>query len=224
MSRLLNKKIREPSARGRPIDQNKQDEQKSKLLDAAQKLLQSQSYRDITIRALSQEAQINSAMVSYYFDGKEGLFLALLDRMSGTHFNQIQRIAKTDQPIRAFIHFILKMLNENNGFARFIYDEFDQNQSQLGDAFIKRFPTKMAQILPNLILKHTAIRDKRQAKFAAFTLMSMVIMPFVGRSIRQKAWKISDDDIATDSWAEHIYKLFIAGCGQQDDMNNIKPE
>ncbi len=217
MSKLLDKNVAEPSGRGRPVDQKKQDEQKSKLLDAAQELLQKHSYRDITIRALSQRAEINSAMVSYYFGGKEGLFLALLDRMSGTHFNEMQRISKTEQPIKSFIHFILKMLNENNGFARFIYDEFEQNQTQLGEAFVKRFPTKMAQILPKLILKHTAIRDKREAKFAAFTLMSMVIMPFVGSSVRKKAWQISDDDIAEDSWAEHIYKLFIAGCGQLDN-------
>ncbi len=208
------------NGRGRPVDAKKQEEQKNRLLDAAQELLKTQSYRDITIRALSTSAGINSAMVSYYFDSKEGLFHALLDRMSATHFTEMQRIATGDNPIKEFIRFILAMLNHNNGFARFIYDEFGQNHSQLGEAFLERFPKRMATILPRLILKHTSISDSQQAKLSAFTLMSMVIMPFVGSSVRQRAWNISDDLIASEYWVEHIYQLFVFGCNSSAKLNN----
>ncbi len=204
--------------RGRPSDPGKQEQQRGKLLTSAQQLLTKKSYRDISIRELASHAGVNSAMISYYFESKEGLFLALLKQISENHFSKMQAIAKSDDPIKAFIFFILNMLSKNSGFARFVYDEFGQNRSQLGDTFMQLFPKRMANILPRLIVKHTAIRNMKQAKYAAFNLMSMIIMPFVGRSVRLQAWEIGDEIIFSKDWAEHIYQQFIFGCNAKQKI------
>jgi len=202
-------------ARGRPLDLQKQLQQKTKLLDAAQTLLMKKSYRDITIREIAQSSEVNSAMVSYYFGNKEGLFIALLDKMSEEHFGNMKQIAQHPEPIKKFIYFILQMLSKNSGFARFVYDEFSEKNSQLSDAFMQRFPKRMAAILPQLVKAHTAINDDKKAKYAAFNLMSMIIMPFVGKSVREQAWKIEDEEIKNSEWAEHIHLMFMAGCGKK---------
>jgi len=201
--------------RGRPFDPEKQQLQKDKLLNAAQSLLVESSYRDITIRELADLSGVNSAMVSYYFTNKEGLFMALLDKMSEEHFGNMKQIAHAPEPIKKFIFFILEMLSKNSGFARFVYDEINGKNSQLGDAFMQRFPKRMATILPKLVKAHTGIDDDVKAKYAAFNLMSMIIMPFVGKSVREQAWNIKDEEIRTSEWAEHIYSMFIAGCGEK---------
>ncbi len=203
------------SSRGRPFDPEKQQQQKLKLLAAAQSLLTEKSYRDITIRELAEQSGVNSAMVSYYFNNKQGLFLALLDKMSAEQIGKMKQIAQDKQPIKQFILSILQMLSQNSGFARFVYDEFNDSNSQLGDAFIQRFPKRMAAFLPHLIKAHTAINDDKKAKYAAFTLMSMIVMPFVGKSVREQAWGINDDEIRTIEWAEHIYSMFMFGCGEK---------
>lgn len=204
--------MKKVSTRGRPFDLQKQQQQKEKLLNAAQILLIEKSYSDITIRELAVQSGINSAMVSYYFKNKEGLFLALLDKMSKEHFGNMKKIAQHQEPIKQFIKFILNMLSKNSGFARFVFDEFNDSNSQLGATFMQRFPKRMAAILPQLVKKHTAITDDKRAKYAAFSLMSMIIMPFVGKSVREQAWNISDTEIRTDEWAEHIYSMFMLGC------------
>ncbi|PHS18132.1 MAG: TetR family transcriptional regulator [Kangiella sp.] len=200
-------------ARGRPADPTKQLLQKEKLLDAAQALLSIKPYRDVTIRDLAEHAELNSAMIRYYFENKEGLFLALLERMSQQHFVNMKQISTRQEPIKEFIHFMLKMLTKNTGLARLIHDEFSKDNSELGSAFIEMFPKRMAKILPQLIKNNTKITDDKKAKYAAFSLVSMIIMPFVGREVRERAWEISDEELSNPAWSEHVYAMFINGCG-----------
>jgi len=205
--------------RGRPINPEKQAIQKTKLLDAAFELLAEKSYANITIRELAARSGVNSAMVSYYFTNKEGLFIALLDRMSEKHFISMKEISHANEPIKAFIENILSMLNSNGSFARLIHNEFSAQDSALSNIFLERFPKKMAIFLPQLIKKNTTLNNDKKAKYAAFSLISMIITPFINKSIRQTAWQITDEEINTPDWAEHIYQQFMFGCDQSVKSN-----
>ncbi len=200
--------------RGRPINPEKQAIQKTKLLDAAFELLAEKSYSNITIRELAARSGVNSAMVSYYFTNKEGLFVALLDRMSEKHFISMKAISQADDPIKAFIENILTMLHSDGSFARLIHNEFSAKDPALSDIFIDRFPRKMAVFLPQLVKKNTPITDDKKAKYAAFSLINMLISPFIHKSIRQNAWQISEAEMQQPYWAEHIYQQFMFGCKQ----------
>jgi AcrR family transcriptional regulator len=202
--------------KGRPVNLTKQAMQKAKLLASAEQLLAEKSYANITIRELAQRSGVNSAMVSYYFTNKEGLFIALLDEMSTKHFMVMQSITHSADPIKTLIETILAMLNNHNGLARLIQDEFltgnSTSRSTLSDIFIDRFPKKMANFIPQLIKKHTSINDDRKAKYAAFSLVTLLITPFINKSIRQQAWQISDEELKNPYWAEHIHQQFMFGC------------
>ncbi|TQV70996.1 TetR/AcrR family transcriptional regulator [Aliikangiella marina] len=201
--------------RGRPVDPDKQAEQKQRLLESARELLSEKSYRSITIRELGDRAGVNSAMVRYYFENKEGLFVALLDKMSAEHFSEVQSLAVSNDPIRGLIEKLLQILSENSGLARMIHDEVLSDDSPLQTAFIERFPTKMAQFLPLLVAKHCQIDDPQRAKYLAFSLMTLIIMPFVGEPVRKLAWHISDKELTDPRWANHVYSLFMYGCKQE---------
>jgi AcrR family transcriptional regulator len=208
--------------KGRPVNLAKQAMQKAKLLVSAEQLLAEKSYANITIRELAQHSGVNSAMVSYYFTNKEGLFIALLDEMSTKHFTVMQSITESTDPIKTFIETILAMLNNHNGLARLIQDEFLAGNSNLSDIFIERFPRKMANFIPQLVKKHTSINDDRKAKYAAFSLVTLLITPFINKSIRQQAWQISDEELKSPYWAEHIHQQFMFGCNTLHNNNDVQ--
>ena len=220
-------------SKGRPVDLNKQVIQKAKLLASAEQLLADKSYANITIRELAQHSGVNSAMISYYFTNKEGLFVALLDEMSTKHFTVMHAITQSADPIKTFIETILAMLNNNNGLARLIHHEFlsgnsagnsagnSTGNSTLSDIFIDRFPRKMASFIPQLVKNNTSINDDRKAKYAAFSLVTLLVTPFIHKSIRQQAWEISDEELQSPLWAEHIHQQFILGCSA-DFLDNGK--
>jgi len=210
------------TTRGRPIDPSKQVAQKAKLLTAAQSLLTEKPYGQISIRELAQRADINSAMVSYYFNNKEGLFIALLDEMSASHFMNMKNIAQAENPIKAFISNIITMLNDNSSFAQLIHQELANSNAELSTIFIDRFPKKMATFLPQLIKKNTPIQSDKKAKYAAFSLINMIIMPFMNKNIRLNAWQISDQEMQANDWIEHIYQQFIYGCSAATDTKDTE--
>ena len=202
--------------RGRPVDEEKHAQQRGKLLAAAKDLLEIKSYNSVTIRELAERAGVNSAMISYYFNNKQGLFIALVDEMSEQMFNNFKAMSKTDDPIRSFIEMMIKVLTTSKGFARLIHDEVMSTDSDFRDIFIERFPKRMANLLPNMIIQNTAITDMTKAKYSAFSLMMLLITPFIHEPVRKHAWDISDEELMDPTWAEHVYTLFISGCSMEN--------
>ena len=214
------------SGRGRPKDPAKQQEQKQKLILAAKNLMREKSYKSITIREIGTAAGVNSAMVKYYFDSKEGLFLAAVNSFPAEHFDQIQALVNQKNPIKHFIKFAVVVFGQDAGLARFIHDEILKEDCPLRDQFISGFPTKIAALLPELVaaeLKQRGLTVAINTKYAAFNLMSMIIMPQLGAPIRQAAWKITDDELSQDAWVDHLYQQFMFGCirGQADVNDSI---
>jgi len=213
------------SSRGRPVDESKQADQKEKLIQAAQALLSEKSFRAITIREIGEAAKVNSAMIRYYFESKEGLFVALLDQMADRHFGEIRRLSNQAKPIKAVISVMLDMLSNNAGMARLIHDEILQQESELRDAFIERFPKRMAKFLPRLVAQELNIEDPKLSKYLAFNLISLILTPFIGEPVRKLAWNISDQELADPFWADHLYSLFVHGSASyayQSLSNNVE--
>ena len=53
------------------------------LITAARKKFVSKSYDKVSIRELAQSAGVNSAMIKYYFQNKEGLYKAMIMEVTG---------------------------------------------------------------------------------------------------------------------------------------------
>lgn len=79
-----------PSLRGRPVNAITQQQRKHGLMNTAFELLKEKSYRSITIWEIAAKANMQSAMISYYFGDKEGLFIALLEILAKQQFEQFQ--------------------------------------------------------------------------------------------------------------------------------------
>lgn len=202
------------SSRGRPVNIVTQQQRKHRLITAAFELLKEKSYRSITIREVAAKADMQSAMISYYFGDKEGLFIALLEKLAEQQFEQFQKVYDNENPIKEFINIAVDYFANNSAITRLITDEVLHENSVLSERFIESFPKRMAVLLPQLIEKQQHMgqgRANANSKWLAFSLMTLIVMPFIGQSVRQQAWQISDQDVSSQAWSDHIYKLFTAG-------------
>ncbi len=202
------------ASRGRPLDPGVQKERKARLIEAAHNLLAEKSFRNITIRELASEAGMQSAMISYYFGSKEGLFIALLEDLSTQHFTSLEYLAQSGEPLKGFIFATLEHLKTSRIMGRFLIDDIVGQPGPLGERFIELFPKRMRAFLPKLITQEQAlgrIRKDLNPHWAAFSLMNMLLMPFFAEPIRERAWDISKQDVNSPQWADHIYQMFIQG-------------
>jgi AcrR family transcriptional regulator len=72
------------------------------LLDAAQELMLAEGYAAVTTRRIAAKAGVNSALVFYYFDSLDGLFIALFQRGADRSFERLQRALSSLQPLWGF--------------------------------------------------------------------------------------------------------------------------
>ena len=211
--------------RGRPLDSVSRDAKKDLLLDAAYELLQEKTYRSITIREIAEQASMKSAMIAYYFDNKQGLFVALIERFASLNISDMQSAIASDDPLKSFIRVSLCHFSENPSLSRFIADEILFQDSPLADAIINAMPRKVATFLPTLISslqERGTLRKDLNPNWAAFSLMTMIIMPFIAAKVRDKAWKITHEEVSSPQWLEHIYGLFMSGCANIPPNNTTE--
>lgn len=210
-----------PKSRGRPQDPEVQQERKAKLIAAAHQLMKQRSVKNITIRELAAEAGMQSAMISYYFGSKEGLFLAMLEELSLQHFSALKAMAQSDNPLKGFIVTMLAYLQENDALSRFIIDDIVGEAGMIGQRFIELFPKQMRAFLPTLIEQEQAagrIRKDVDPQWCAFSLLNMILMPFMAEPVRERAWDITRADICGDAWADHIYQMFTVGVSEPSEQ------
>ena len=61
------------------MEKDKADK-KDHILDVAEKVFSEFGYDGSSTRLISSEANVNMAMLNYYFGSKEGLFIAIFER------------------------------------------------------------------------------------------------------------------------------------------------
>ncbi|MDG5767357.1 TetR/AcrR family transcriptional regulator [Balneolales bacterium ANBcel1] len=82
-------------------------DKKKHILDVAERLIAKNGYRSTTTRMIAEEAEVNVAMLSYYFGSKEQLLKALLDR----HTEEVKRLLeqinlRNEEPFETFRKFM----------------------------------------------------------------------------------------------------------------------
>jgi AcrR family transcriptional regulator len=87
-----------PARRGNAGDPTTRDA----LLDATQALMLEEGYAAVTTRRVAARVGVDSAMVFYYFDNLDGLFVALFQRGAERSFDRLQDALASPQPLWGF--------------------------------------------------------------------------------------------------------------------------
>jgi AcrR family transcriptional regulator len=83
------------------------------LLDAAQELMLDEGYAAVTTRRVAAGAGVNSALVFYYFENMDGLFVALFQRGAERSFERLQEALTSPRPLWGFWN----LIHEESGSA-----------------------------------------------------------------------------------------------------------
>ena len=98
---------------------------REKILNAAEKLFAESGYKGTTTRAIAKKAKVNTAMLSYYFGGKEQLLHAVIERFSenlGSVFDLIEK--ETADPVERMLKWMeayVEYIFENPNHARIVF-------------------------------------------------------------------------------------------------------
>ncbi len=170
------------------------------------------------IREVAAAAGVTPGMIAYYFDGKQGLYQAMLDSVFDRLLEQLREIAAAppagSEPLDAFFDLYIRTLARDPWVPKLIVREVLSSDTPLRAHFIERFVSRAAKLIPLILEQQTAEGRLRSDLDPGLTLLSMVgaaVFPFLSYPLVGPVLGFELDDDFRDRLIAHTARLFREG-------------
>lgn len=169
-----------------------------KILEVATEVFQQKGYAGARMQDIADKAQINRAMLHYYYRNKEKLFEGIFRNAFSKLIPRMNEIFESDMPlfdkIRVAVDRYITLVFQNKNLPMFVLHEIQQNPQKLAEYFLNRDhtpnPTKLLMQIQQEVQQGN-IRPI-QPHHLVMNLLSLCIFPFVGQPIFQQVFKMND--------------------------------
>lgn len=170
----------------------------ARILESARKVFYLKGLKGARMEEIAKEANINSALLHYYFRTKEKLYLRVfsdaVSNLKGQIFDLLNKDMPLDEKITFFVDKYINFLIENPYLPMFIINELNQNPDRIVEIFNIHDEIKNNFIINqfnNEILKGNI----RPINFLHFimNLLSLCIIPFLAKPIFKNTFQLSEE-------------------------------
>ena len=171
-----------------------------RILEAARIVFMEKGYDGARMQQIAEKAEINKALLHYYFRSKDKLFVAVFESAMKKLLPSLLTIFYSDRPfnerIRGFFDIHLEFLIENPMLPRFIVIEMARHSDKL-EVFLRHFReleiyARFEELIRNSI-KAGEIREIQPVQLL-LNLLSLSIFPVLASPLLQGVIDISDDN------------------------------
>jgi len=205
-------------SRGRPKQEAELPSSQQGILDVARRLFMEHSYNKVTTRRIAEEAGVDVALISYYFESKAGLYKAVFDDIYAPFFDKLNQLKKAssdrntiEELFMTIFHLdiehpellgiIYKTLVLNDGPRRSYIDKSILSHT---DAFhIKIFTTLQQKGFIDPSLDVSLLKDSFNA---------LVMMPFFFYPLKREGQSKEETVGYLESLYRQNIRLFLYGC------------
>lgn len=204
-------------------------ESRDRIIKTAVVLFAQKGYASIGLRELAEKAEVNLAMVNYFFGGKKKLLMVILDTFFSGYLEILERELCRDVPfeekIGSFIHQAVAYISCNREYmivtlAELPHDDPDitEHKSQWGK--------KAMAIIEQGICMPLAVRSGKKISPAAIgpLLISMMTSRFLFAPILEKVQPPGYGDKFFAEYPDLIASIFLNGInGLDKDSCSVRP-
>ncbi|MBM3330378.1 TetR family transcriptional regulator [candidate division WOR-3 bacterium] len=198
-------------------------EAKQRLFDAAVSLFAREGYAAVGVREIAKTAGVNISSVSYYYGGKAGLLLAIIDETYSRYGRMLAEAGDDSTPaeehVRRMVRGIVRFFRENTELGLVAFDSFppvdDANTIALRVKWAEEIGARLAGFFGKLGLDTS---DPVQMGVVRRSLPMSVKAFFEGifaleqSGARDRLGPLpSLDDAFFEHYAEHLAELFLYG-------------
>lgn len=188
---------------------------REKLIEAATPLFAQKGFAAVSIRELATAAGINSALISYHFGGKEGLYAAVLEHQ----FSRIGRILEKVmearlQPlerVEMYARLLAATHKEKPFLLRFAQSEL-VNPTGCFEVIIKKYISQVFQFLYLTIMEGIGqgkFRKDLNPVYSVMTLAGMLNFYFIAKPLARSI--LPDIDKSDEEYVIHAVKIYLDG-------------
>lgn len=188
---------------------------RGELLRAAREHFLKRDFKAVSLREIAASAGVNGAMINYYFGGKRGLYLAMVDEVFDSLDVQMQRMNESaEYTVADFSRSYSKLLVENPWWPNFFVREILFSEGETKEAVLQRIRTLIAPKLLESIrseIEKGHYRRDLNPEYTILSLMGMTIFPFLAAPMLEHAFSLKLDKDSAASIAAHNVEVFLHG-------------
>ena len=200
-------------------DEKTVQDAKEKLLAAATRLFAEKGFAGVSIRQLAEAAGVNSAMISYYCGGKEGLYEAVLTTQYERLLGKFEAIAVLEAPVKEKIRQYAEVIRLNHTaeqplMARLIQGELTSPTACM-EKVVRNYTSRIARIVSGIVQQGVEDGEFRQdisPLFATLALAGMLNFYFILREATRAIVPIFS--VGDEEFVEAALKIYLKGMGR----------
>lgn len=185
------------------------------LLGAARDHFLRRDFKAVSLREIASSAGVNGAMVNYYFGGKKGLYLAMVDDLFDSLDEKMRSLSDDSEfSIADFSRSYCLLLAENPWWPNFVAREILFSEGETREEVLQRFSKMIAPKLLQAIGHEVAEGNYRKdlsPELTIMSLMGMTIFPFLATPMVESVFGMKLDVAAASKLATHNINLFLNG-------------
>jgi TetR/AcrR family transcriptional regulator len=199
-----------------------ENDSRARLIAAAQTIFAQKGYDGTTVKELADAAGVNISLVSYYFDGKEGLYRSCIEEVGRGRLETANRILQPPGSmqdlrvrLRLFVEEFFTFHLEKRDICTIMERETTSAISSairdiFKDTFLKAYE-KLDEFFAHA-QKIDLIRADVDVKIMSFQLFSMLVTAHRYNMISTEFYgKTLEDKTYREEFIEHILKFFLSG-------------
>ena len=170
-----------------------------RILEAAKEVFIAKGFDGARMQEIADTAEINKALLHYYFRNKDKLFEAVFEetllQIGPIVLSFVNEPIPLEVKVWKFVDDYIEIIRNNPKLPLFILNEIHVNPDRILSFLIISSFLDTA-VLQDQLNKETDENDLKRidVKHFVVNILSMTIFPFIGRPIIQKTLKIKDDD------------------------------
>lgn len=173
------------------------------IVNAARKVFREKGYKEATMRDIAAQANINMAMLHYYFRSKDNLFFIIFDESLKMLYNNIvEGISNPDlelfEKIKIITQEYITFFNDEPALPPFIIGEIIRNPEKVGQKILDNVKTdNVFKIFEDqLKLEHQkGVIKEISALALVLNILSLCIFPALTKPVMKEIFEGSSTEI-----------------------------
>lgn len=200
---------------------------KSKLMEVATKLFAFKGFAAVSVRELTEAAQINVSAISYYFHGKEGLYETVLTEQLSPILQALKEVKKNTSatPVERLTRYAdhIAYIHEKRPFlTRFIYSEVT-NPTEYGGPIIEKHLSQVYQFIETSLREGIGRGELRQdlnVTYSAVSLVGILNFYFIAKPFVCKLFPLKEQINNESEYVTHAFRVYLHGVMSSPSSGN----
>ncbi|MGG1663446.1 forespore capture DNA-binding protein RefZ [Brevibacillus sp. NRS-1366] len=206
------------------------DQTKLRILSAAAKLFDIHGYKGTSVRHIAEEARVNSALISYHFQGKQGVLETLIASYFETLFRHVEELAEEHkhatpyERLKSIVHLYVSFQTEHASITRLIQRELSV-ESMLAREVMTLYISRWKHRLSESIESGIASGDFLPVSVdrVVLALSSLMIYPFLQPQMVRQVYDLEPSEEEFALWLEASILHYLQACLLPSPIGNTLP-